>query len=140
MLFIPCHNWKTLILNKFIFTQRFYATIMLLCSLKQVFWIKFVFYVCYFHNNILMLLINFNKFYFWKFRCSINWIFWVTETYHQCELCLEKKKIFHLEIKNLLLSIMLFSDSIYFNNVNNGNTRIMCEICSKLIISDVRWR
>ena len=77
---------------------------------------------------------------FLKFRYSIYWIFRVTETYHQCELCLEKKKMIYLEIKNLLLSIMHFSDGIYSFKVNNGNTRIMCGICSKLIISDVRWR
>ena len=44
-------------LYKLIVTQKFGVTAMLLCSLKQVFWKKSVFYIHYFHNNITMLLI-----------------------------------------------------------------------------------
>ena len=43
-------------LYKFIFTQRFVETAMLLYSLKQVFWKKSAFYIYYLHNNITMLL------------------------------------------------------------------------------------
>ena len=57
MLFIPCDNWKTLLLYKFIVTQRFGETAILLCSLKQVFWKKSSFYIHYLHNNITMQLI-----------------------------------------------------------------------------------
>ena len=42
---------------KFIVTQRFGTTAMLLRSLKQMFWKKSVFYICYLHNNITTLLI-----------------------------------------------------------------------------------
>ena len=48
-------------LYKYIVTQRFGATAMLLCSLKQVFWKKFSFYVRYPHNNIIMLLVAFRS-------------------------------------------------------------------------------
>ena len=41
MFFIPCDNWNTFFLYKFIITHRFGWTAMLLCSLKQVFWKKF---------------------------------------------------------------------------------------------------
>ena len=44
-------------LCKFIVTQRFSETLMLLCSLKKVFWKKSAFYMRYFHNSITMLLI-----------------------------------------------------------------------------------
>ena len=57
MIFIPCDNWKQNFLYKFIITQRFVATAMLLRSLKQVFWKKSAFYVRYFDNNITMMLI-----------------------------------------------------------------------------------
>ena len=43
---------------KLIVTQRFGTTTVLLRSLKQVFWNKSAFYICYFHNNIKMLLIT----------------------------------------------------------------------------------
>ena len=42
-------------LYKFIVTQRFGKTAMLLCSLKQMLWKKSAFYICYLHNNIKML-------------------------------------------------------------------------------------
>ena len=45
-------------LYKLIITQKFGVTAMLLRSLKQVFWKKFVFYIHYFRNNITMLLID----------------------------------------------------------------------------------
>ena len=57
MLFIPCDNWKNYFLYKFIVTQRFGATAKLLRSLKQVFWKKSAFYICYLHDNIALLLI-----------------------------------------------------------------------------------
>ena len=44
-------------LHKFIVTERFGATTMLLRSLKQVFWNKPAFYVRYLRNNITVLLI-----------------------------------------------------------------------------------
>ena len=44
-------------LYKFIVTQRFGETAMLLCSSKQVFWKKSAFYIRYLRNNITMLLI-----------------------------------------------------------------------------------
>ena len=43
-------------LYKLVVTQRVFATVMLMCSLKQVFWKKTVFYLRYLHNNIIMLL------------------------------------------------------------------------------------
>ena len=43
--------------TKFIVTQRFGATVMLLHCLKRVFWKESAFYVWYIHNNITMLLI-----------------------------------------------------------------------------------
>ena len=43
--------WRHYSLHKFIFTQSIFAVAMLLCSLKQVFWKKSVFYVCCLHNN-----------------------------------------------------------------------------------------
>ena len=57
-LFISSNNWKTYFSCKFIVTQRFFATVILLRPLKQVFWKKTVFYVHYLHNNIAMLLIT----------------------------------------------------------------------------------
>ena len=45
-------------LYKFIVTQSFCATTMLLRSLKQVFWKKSACYLRYLHNNITMLLIS----------------------------------------------------------------------------------
>ena len=44
-------------LYKFIINQKHITTAMLLLSLKQAFWKKSLFYVCYLHNNIRMLLI-----------------------------------------------------------------------------------
>ena len=44
-------------LYKLMFTQKFAVTAMLLCSLKQIFWKKSLFYIHYFHSNITMLLI-----------------------------------------------------------------------------------
>ena len=44
-------------LYKFIVTQRFGTTAMLLSSLKQVFWKKSALYISYLHNNITMLLL-----------------------------------------------------------------------------------
>ena len=44
-------------LYKFIIAQKYFTTAMLLRSLKQAFWKKSVFYVCYLHNNIRLLLI-----------------------------------------------------------------------------------
>ena len=49
---------------KFIVTQRFGTTTMLLRSLKQVFWNKSTFYIRYTHNYITMLLIPKVHFYF----------------------------------------------------------------------------
>ena len=57
VLFIPCDNWKTLFLYKFLVTQQFGETAIILCSLKQVFWKKSAFYTRYLHGNIAMLLI-----------------------------------------------------------------------------------
>ena len=48
---------KHYFLCKFIVTQRFFATTMLLPALKQLFWKKSVYYVRYLHNKITMLLI-----------------------------------------------------------------------------------
>ena len=45
------------LLYKFIVTQRIGTTVMLLRSLKQMFWKKSAFCVCYLHNNITGLLI-----------------------------------------------------------------------------------
>ena len=44
-------------LYKFIIAQKYFTTAMLLRSLKQAFWKKSVFNVCYLHNNIRLLLI-----------------------------------------------------------------------------------
>ena len=44
-------------LYKFIVTQRFGETTMMLYSLKQVFWKKPAFYIRYLHNNTTMLLV-----------------------------------------------------------------------------------
>ena len=44
-------------LYKFIVTQRIGTTVMLLRSLKQMFWKKSAFCICYLHNNITGLLI-----------------------------------------------------------------------------------
>ena len=44
-------------LYKFIVTKRFGTIAILLHSLRQVFWKKSAFYICYLHNNITMLLI-----------------------------------------------------------------------------------
>ena len=55
-------------LYKLIVTHRFGVTVMLLRSLKQVFWKKSVFYVHYLHNNIAMLLIPQRS----KIRCPDN--------------------------------------------------------------------
>ena len=55
--FTPCDSQKTLCFIRIYFTQRIFATAMLLRSLKQVFWKRSLFYVCYLHNNIKMLLI-----------------------------------------------------------------------------------
>ena len=39
--------------------------------------------------------------------------------------------------------IVIFTADIYFIEVNNGNTKIICEICSKLIVKTperLHWR
>ena len=58
MFFIPCDRWKMLISFSFIVTQKFGVTAMFLSFLKQAFWKKFEFYICYPHNDITMLLIS----------------------------------------------------------------------------------
>ena len=74
--FILCDNWNTF-LSRFIVTWRLFVSSMCWRPFKQVFWKRSVFYVCYLHNNITMLLIpnvqfkagffNFlSKFYFWN--------------------------------------------------------------------------
>ena len=56
MLFIPCDNWKILFfLYRFIITQSFGETTILLRSLKQVFLMKPAIYIRYLYNNITML-------------------------------------------------------------------------------------
>ena len=57
MVFIPFDNWRHYLLYKFIVTQRFGETAMMLCSLKQVLWKKPVLYIRYLDNNTAMLLI-----------------------------------------------------------------------------------
>ena len=44
-------------LQKFIVTQRFGETAIMLCSFKQAFWKKTTFYTRYFHNIVTILLI-----------------------------------------------------------------------------------
>ena len=58
MLFIPFDNWKTLFLRKFIDTQWFGTTAVLLRSLKQMFWKKPAFYLRYFGHNTAVLLVS----------------------------------------------------------------------------------
>ena len=43
--------WRHYFLQKFVVTQRLFATTILLHSLKEAFWMKSVFYARYFHNN-----------------------------------------------------------------------------------------
>ena len=74
---------------------------------------------------------------FLKFQGSIDSTFLVTETYHQYEPRLEKK-IICVEIKNLLLRIIHFTNDIYSLKINNEN-RTICEICSKLKIKTLEW-
>ena len=54
--FILCDNWKILFFIQIYCYLEFAETVVLLCSLKQVFWKKFAFYIRYLHNNITMLL------------------------------------------------------------------------------------
>ena len=77
MFFIPCNNYKTSFFIKIYHSPKdFFATAMLLRSLKQVLW-KSVFYVRYLHTSLKPILrVQFkastslkpflNKFYFWK--------------------------------------------------------------------------
>ena len=69
MFFIPCDNWKVLFFIQIYRHPGVFCNTMLLCSLKQVFWKKFVFYVRYLHNNITVLLIKVQT------KDSTSWIF-----------------------------------------------------------------
>ena len=57
MFFIPYDNQKSLFFIQVNVTKKFSTTAMLLHSLKQVFWKKSAFFICYLQNNITMLLI-----------------------------------------------------------------------------------
>ena len=57
-------------LYKFIVTQKFGTTAILLYSLKQVFWKKFTFYIRYLHNIMTMLLIAKSKIKLLLPKCS----------------------------------------------------------------------
>ena len=58
MFFIPCDNSKQVFfLHRFIVTQRLGGTVMLMNSVKQVFWKKSTYCMHYLHINITMMLI-----------------------------------------------------------------------------------
>ena len=78
---------------------------------------------------------------FLKFSISHLFCFpGLLKQYYQHELHLEKKKIMYFEIKKLLLRTVLYPDGIYLFKVNNGNTRVICEICPKLTIKTPKRR
>ena len=107
----------------------------ILCSTKQVRVKCFLEYFLLF----IIIIINIIIFFFLCLSSNFEVPFLLSSQLlkHQWELHLEKKKVIYLEIKNILVTIMYYPDSIYSFEVN-GNTRIICEILTKLTTKHTR--